>query len=83
MSGGGAGSNRTRLNDDVRRTGRGGLDIGASTGSGQWSGYGDNEGDVEGAGSGVLCCFVEARFRGQSKRTASVDSNLPTWNEQV
>ncbi len=35
-----------------------------------------------GAGSS-LSCFVEVRFRGQARRTAAVESDMPLWNEQV
>ncbi len=30
-----------------------------------------------------LSAFVEVRFRGQVRRTAAVDADAPTWNEQV
>eukprot|EP00879_Flechtneria_rotunda_P017698 GHRR01018550.1.p1 GENE.GHRR01018550.1~~GHRR01018550.1.p1 ORF type:complete len:809 (+),score=288.09 GHRR01018550.1:245-2428(+) len=61
----------------------------ALTAAGQsGSGFGglhgqDGAADGHAAEDGLLSCFVEVRFRGQVQRTAAVDSNLPTWHEQV
>lgn len=62
--------------------GRAAREAGATDGWGEFSG-GAGGGADKGSGDAALSCFVEVRFKGQARRTAAVDSDLPTWNEQV